>query len=129
MNILGGFFEGPLAWGASICGILIAAGIVCSVWRLIKGETLPDRVVALDLLSMQLTALLVVFATAVRKPAYLDAALALALISFLSTVAFARYVERRVRTDAPPAPDPEPAPPPEVAAEAAPSADPEPSNA
>ncbi|MEL6765617.1 MAG: monovalent cation/H+ antiporter complex subunit F [Pseudomonadota bacterium] len=131
MNILGGFFEGPLAWGASVSGILIAAGIVCSVWRLIKGETLPDRVVALDLLSMQLTALLVVFATAVRKPAYLDAALALALISFLSTVAFARYVERRVRTDAPPAPDPEPAPPPppEPSAEAAPSADPEPSNA
>ncbi|MEL6480948.1 MAG: monovalent cation/H+ antiporter complex subunit F, partial [Pseudomonadota bacterium] len=91
--------------------------------------TLPDRVVALDLLSMQLTALLVVFATAVRKPAYLDAALALALISFLSTVAFARYVERRVRTDAPPAPDPEPAPPPEAPAEAAPSADTEPSNA
>ncbi|MEL6482952.1 MAG: monovalent cation/H+ antiporter complex subunit F, partial [Pseudomonadota bacterium] len=75
MNILGGFFEGPLAWGASICGILIAAGIVCSVWRLIKGETLPDRVVALDLLSMQLTALLVALALALEIGAYLDAAL------------------------------------------------------
>ncbi|MEM6356683.1 MAG: cation:proton antiporter [Pseudomonadota bacterium] len=114
MNILGGFFDGPLAWGTSICGTLIAAGILCTVWRLVKGETLPDRVVALDLLSMQLTALLVVFAVAVRNAAYIDAAIALALISFLSTVAFARYVERRVRADEPPAPDPEPVAAPEA---------------
>ncbi|MEM7499379.1 MAG: monovalent cation/H+ antiporter complex subunit F [Pseudomonadota bacterium] len=108
MSVLGAVIEGPLAWGAAICGLLIAAGIVCTVWRLVQGETLPDRVVALDLLSMQLTALFVVFATAVRNAAYLDAALALALVSFLSTVAFARYVERRMRADAPPKPDPEP---------------------
>lgn len=109
MSMIGAIVEGPLAWGLAICTALIAAGIVCGVWRLVIGETLPDRVVALDLLSMLLTALLVIFAVAVRSPAYLDAALALSLVSFLATVAFARYVERRAHLDAPPPPAPEPA--------------------
>ncbi|MEM7528077.1 MAG: monovalent cation/H+ antiporter complex subunit F [Pseudomonadota bacterium] len=108
MSVMGAVIDGPLAWGVAICGLLISGGILCTVWRLVIGETLPDRVVALDLLSMLLTALLVLFAVAVRNNSYLDAALALALISFLGTVAFARYVERRFRKDEAPAPDPEP---------------------
>ncbi|MEM6679990.1 MAG: monovalent cation/H+ antiporter complex subunit F [Pseudomonadota bacterium] len=108
MSMLGATLSGPVGWAAAFCGLMIMVAIVCAVYRLVKGETLPDRVVALDLISMLLTALIVVFALAVEVSAYLDAALALALISFLATVAFARYVERRAGYEAPSAPAPEP---------------------
>lgn len=117
MTVLGTVIEGPLAWGGAICGFLITASIALTIWRMVKGETLPDRVVALDLLSMLLTALLVLLAKALSISAYLDVALALALISFLSTVAFARYVERRELSPTPkragltPPPKPSPKPP------------------
>ncbi|MEO0821420.1 MAG: cation:proton antiporter [Pseudomonadota bacterium] len=93
--LIGTNLSGPLAWGAVIAAMLILAGVICTLYRLVVGKTLPDRVVALDLLSMLLTALLVLFSLAVEEGAYLDAALAMALVSFLATVAFARYVERR----------------------------------
>jgi multicomponent Na+:H+ antiporter subunit F len=101
MSVLAATLDGPLAWGAAIAGLLVIVGALLATYRLLVGPTLADRVVALDLLTMLLAALLVLLAIALEVPAYLDAALALSLVSFLSTVAFARYVERR---------DPEPAP-------------------
>ncbi|MEL6375559.1 MAG: monovalent cation/H+ antiporter complex subunit F, partial [Pseudomonadota bacterium] len=99
--VLDAVISGPLAWGSVIAGLLLIAGVLLTVYRLVVGPTLPDRVVALDLLSMLLTALLVLLAMAIEISAYLDAALVLALVSFLSTVAFARYIERRDERPAP----------------------------
>ncbi|MEM6971254.1 MAG: monovalent cation/H+ antiporter complex subunit F [Pseudomonadota bacterium] len=95
MSVLGTIAEGPMFWGASIGGLFTVAGILLTVYRLILGPTLADRVVALDMLTVLLMALLLIFAKAVEVPSYLDAALALALVSFLATVAFARYIDRR----------------------------------
>lgn len=72
---------------------LVGAFVLASV-RLILGPTLPDRVVALDLLTMLVVAFLTLFTLATGVGAYLDAALALALVGFLATVAFARFVDR-----------------------------------
>jgi multicomponent Na+:H+ antiporter subunit F len=63
--------------------------------RLVRGPSLPDRVVALDLITVQIAAMLAVDTIATGQPVFLDAAIVLALISFLGTVAFARYLERR----------------------------------
>ncbi len=62
--------------------------------RLVRGPTLPDRVVALDTIAIIAVAFLAVFAIASGRPAYLDAAITLALVAFLATLAFARYTER-----------------------------------
>jgi multicomponent Na+:H+ antiporter subunit F len=62
--------------------------------RLVRGPTLPDRVVAIDLLGVLIAGLLVVAASATDQQALLDVAMVLALISFVGTVAYARYVER-----------------------------------
>ncbi|TVQ56091.1 MAG: hypothetical protein EA355_08260 [Rhodobacteraceae bacterium] len=62
--------------------------------RLVRGPTLADRVVALDLVSSITVVLLTLFALALGDGAYLDAAIALALVAFLATVAFARYIDR-----------------------------------
>jgi len=74
-------------------GILGAALLIALV-RLVKGPTLPDRIVAMDLIGMLVVGLIVVLAGWSRVLATLDAAIVIALVGFLGTVAYATYVER-----------------------------------
>lgn len=76
------------------CLTALSVTIVLSFVRLILGPSLPDRIVALDLIAYQAVALMLVLAVAVDQPNFLEAALVLALIAFLGTIAFARYLER-----------------------------------
>jgi multicomponent Na+:H+ antiporter subunit F len=62
--------------------------------RLVKGPTLPDRIVAMDLFGVLVVGLIVVLAASTGVQATLDAAIVIALIGFLGTVAYATYVER-----------------------------------
>ena len=62
--------------------------------RLVKGPTLPDRVIAIDLIGVLLVCLLVLIAGATGQQAFLDVAMVVALISFVGTVAYSRYMER-----------------------------------
>jgi multicomponent Na+:H+ antiporter subunit F len=92
--------DGFLEVSAIAAALMILGGLVCAFLRLVKGPTLADRVVALDFVTMLLVAFLTLFALASRRDAFLDAALALALVAFLATVAFARYIEAiRARED------------------------------
>lgn len=79
--------------GYTLPFLLVAIGL--AFWRLVKGPTLPDRVVAMDLLSTFGTAVIVVYALTTDRAVFLDVALVLALISFLGTVAFAFYIDQR----------------------------------
>ncbi len=65
--------------------------------RLVHGPSLPDRVVALDLIAVLTAGMICVYAIDTNQRVFLDAALVLALIVFLGTIAFARYLERRAR--------------------------------
>lgn len=76
---------------ATLC-LLVALG--AAAWRLFVGPTLADRVVALDLVTMLLVVFLVIFKLVSGINAYIYAAIALALIAFLATVAFAHYIDR-----------------------------------
>jgi multicomponent Na+:H+ antiporter subunit F len=67
--------------------------------RLVRGPSLPDRVVALDLIAVTTAAFIAVYAIDSGQPVFLDAAIVLGLITFLGTVAFAQYVERRARDE------------------------------
>jgi multicomponent Na+:H+ antiporter subunit F len=62
--------------------------------RLVKGPTLPDRIVAMDLFGVLVVGLIVVLAGSTGVGAMLDAAIVIAMIGFLGTVAYATYVER-----------------------------------
>jgi multicomponent Na+:H+ antiporter subunit F len=77
-------------------GALTTLGIalLLAVFRLIKGPTLPDRVVAMDLIGVLVVGLIVVMAAASGVRAMLDAAIVIALIGFVGTIAYATYVER-----------------------------------
>ncbi len=84
-----------LALAIDIAFALIMAAAVLGFVRLVRGPSLPDRVVALDLITILAVAFSALFAIAADEPAYLDVAIALALVAFLATVAFARFAERR----------------------------------
>jgi multicomponent Na+:H+ antiporter subunit F len=62
--------------------------------RLLRGPSLPDRVVALDLIGALVVSFLCTHAIATGQRELLDVAIVLALIAFLSTVAFAQYIQR-----------------------------------
>lgn len=65
--------------------------------RFIQGPSLSDRVVALDLLITTGIGAIAVFSVVADEEAYLDVGIILALISFLSSVAFAYYIEKKKR--------------------------------
>ena len=74
---------------------LCCGGLAAAFVRLVRGPSLPDRVVALDLIALLLVGVLVISSIASAEPAMLRAAVVVALLAFLGTVAFARYLERR----------------------------------
>ncbi len=75
--------------------LLILSLLIASV-RLVIGPRIADRVVALDILGILGIGVIAVYAIATNKPLLIDVALILALIAFLSTVAFAFFLQRRV---------------------------------
>jgi multisubunit Na+/H+ antiporter MnhF subunit len=89
---------GFTAFAMVIAFALAGVALLLAFARLVLGPTLADRVVALDLVTMIIVVILTLFGMAVDDGAYLDAAIALGLVAFLATVAFARYIERLPRT-------------------------------
>ncbi|MFO7168193.1 MAG: cation:proton antiporter [Chloroflexota bacterium] len=78
---------------------MLSCAMVMAFIRLVRGPTLPDRVMALDLFAVLSTAFLTVYAIDTEQQVFLDVAIVLALIAFLGTVAFALYIERRARDE------------------------------
>jgi multisubunit Na+/H+ antiporter MnhF subunit len=74
--------------------VTLGVALLIAVIRLVKGPTLPDRIVAMDLIGVLVVGLIVVLAASTRVSATLDAAIVIALIGFVGTVAYATYVER-----------------------------------
>lgn len=72
----------------------LGVALLIAFVRLVKGPTLPDRVVAMDLIGVLVVGLIVVLAAWTGVRATLDAAIVIALIGFLGTVAYATYIER-----------------------------------
>jgi multicomponent Na+:H+ antiporter subunit F len=85
------------AFGTYVILPLLAIGMVLTLVRLLKGPHVADRVVALDLLVVLGMGIIVTYAIVLAEQALLDVSLILALIGFLSTVGFARYLEKRGR--------------------------------
>jgi multicomponent Na+:H+ antiporter subunit F len=79
----------------SICNIsllLIMVAIVVCFIRMILGPTLPDRILALDITANLLISFIAVYSMYKQELVYIDVILALALIVFLTTVAFANLM-------------------------------------
>ncbi len=83
----------------SIVLIILAVALALVLWRMARGPSLPDRVVGLDILSLLATSFITVYAIDTHQKVFIDVAIVLALISFLGTVGFAQYLERRARDE------------------------------
>lgn len=83
----------------TIAFAMLMVAMTLTFIRLVRGPTLPDRVVALDLFAVLSTAFLTIYAIDTGQQVYLDVAIVLALIAFLGTVAYALYIERRARDE------------------------------
>ena len=75
--------------------VLILIGMAVAFYRIAKGPSLADRVVALDMMTVTIISFCGVYAVVMDEPSLLDVAIVLALVGFLATVALARYAERR----------------------------------
>lgn len=73
---------------------VLSVAMLFAFFRLVRGPSLPDRVVALDLMATLVIGIVAVYSVATGQSAYLDVAVILALIAFLGTVAFAYYIQR-----------------------------------
>ena len=77
---------------AYACLAILAAAFAIAFLRLVRGPTLPDRVVALELITTIFVGVVAVWAIASGQTVYLDVGIVLALVGFLSAVAFARFM-------------------------------------
>ncbi|MBF9043136.1 pH regulation protein F [Rhodobacterales bacterium HKCCE4037] len=84
-----------LSTALDIAFVLVMLGVVGGFVRLVKGPSLPDRVVALDMMTVLIVSFCGLYAILSGQTAFVDVAIVVAVIGFLATVALARYVERR----------------------------------
>lgn len=88
-----------ILWVCNVALALQFVSILAATYRLLVGPTVADRAVALDAIMVHILAMIVVFAIRENTPDYLDAAMVIAILSFLATVAIAKFMKRGVVID------------------------------
>jgi multicomponent Na+:H+ antiporter subunit F len=85
----------PLPVALGLATALLLAGLLLCLYRVWRGRRTADRVVALDIIAYLVIGACALRTLQTREDALLRPAMLLALLAFLGTVAFARYLERR----------------------------------
>ncbi len=75
---------------------LFSASIALSLYRVIKGPSMPDRAIALDTIGINLLSAIAIVSIVLKTKAYLEAILILGILAFIGTIAFTKYIERGV---------------------------------
>ncbi len=73
---------------------LLAVGMACAVYRMLRGPRAQDRVLGLDTLYVNATILLLIFGIRTGSTLYFEAALIIALLGFVGTAALAKFLMR-----------------------------------
>ncbi|MDP1535370.1 MAG: K+/H+ antiporter subunit F [Rubrivivax sp.] len=81
-------------WALDFVFAAIALSMLICGWRLLRGPEMPDRLLALDTLYINIVALVIVLGMRWRTDSLFEAALIVALLGFVSTVALGRYLSR-----------------------------------
>ena len=83
-----------LAWSIASAQILLGLAMGCATFRVLRGPRAQDRVVGLDTLYVNAMLLLLTFGIASGRTLYFEAALVIALLGFVGTVALAKFLLR-----------------------------------
>ena len=78
----------------NIAIVAVSLAMVLCAWRLVRGPGMPDRILAIDTLYINAVALVVLLGIRLQTPLLFEAALIMAMLGFVSTVALARYLTR-----------------------------------
>ncbi len=78
-----------------VCMHVVGVAMLLATWRLLRGPTVPDRILALDTLSVTAIAELMLFGMYLNSAVYFEAALIIAMLGFGSTVVLSMFVLRR----------------------------------
>jgi len=79
----------------TIAFVMLGVAMVLAIVRVVLGPSLADRILGLDMATTLGIGIIATFAARVGISLYIDVAVALALVGFLSTAAFARYLLTR----------------------------------
>ncbi|AZB44227.1 Na(+)/H(+) antiporter subunit F1 [Bacillus sp. FJAT-42376] len=74
--------------------LILAVSTLFYFYRLVKGPTVPDRVVALDAIGINLIGMTAVISVVLKTNAFLDVILLLGILAFIGTVAFSKFLEK-----------------------------------
>ena len=83
-----------LAWSVTIAEILLGCAMACATFRILRGPRAQDRVLGFDCLYVNAMLLLLTFGIRTGSSLYFEAALIIALLGFVSTVALAKFLLR-----------------------------------
>lgn len=75
---------------------LFGVAIAIALFRIVIGPSLPDRVVALDMIGVNLVSGIAIISVLLGTKSFLEVILILAILAFVSTIAFSKYIERGV---------------------------------
>ena len=84
-----------LSFAVDAAFVMVMISVVLGFYRIARGPSFGDRVVSLDMLTISIMGFCGLFAVLVEDTAFIDVAVVLALIGFLTTLALARFAERR----------------------------------
>lgn len=76
--------------------VLFGIAIAIALYRIIFGPSLPDRVVALDMIGVQLISAIAIISVIMDTNSFLEVILVLGILAFVSTVVFSKFIERGV---------------------------------
>ncbi len=83
-----------LSWALDYATLAIALAMALCGWRLLRGPHMPDRILALDTMYVNVVALVILLGVRWQTAILFEAALIVAMLGFVGTVALSRYVTR-----------------------------------
>lgn len=75
---------------------IVSISTILFIYRVIKGPSTPDRVVALDAIGINLVAITAILSIVLKTSAFLEVILLIGILAFIGTVAFSKYLEKGV---------------------------------
>ncbi len=84
-----------LATSVMLSLAFLMTAMILALIRLLRGPSIPDRVISLDLIASLTIGVIAAYTILTHQPVFLDAAVLMAMVTFLGTVSIARYLIQR----------------------------------
>ncbi|PDM39065.1 MULTISPECIES: Na(+)/H(+) antiporter subunit F1 [unclassified Geobacillus] len=80
----------------NIALVILSIAMFCFLYRVVKGPSVADRVIALDAMGICLAGIVAIFSIILETSAFLEVILLIGILAFLGTVAFAKFLQKGV---------------------------------